>query len=376
MPATETPPILPPKEAIDWFRRKGWVFAFDWEEIWASENVAAFTVAKIMSRDLLEDVRAAVDSAIANGESLGTFAKNLRPTLQAKGWWGKKEEVDPATGETREVQLGSPQRLRTIYRTNMTTAYQAGRWERIQRQKATFPFLVYITVDDSRVRDEHKRWHYTILPVDHPWWKTHYPPNDWGCRCVVIAVNQRWLDRRGLKVTEKPHFAGKRKYTNKRTGEIIEVEKGIGPGWDYNVGEAPKDGFTVRGLKSVQAAAIVDVPASAADERRYRQLQWFLGAGFGLKDAAAAARGMIFRGEDGWPVSIALSMFDGGPMPTQFEQRAIADAMIEPNSIGWVWVRGRDSRVMLVRRYTGADGTVVDFGKDWWRWRLAGSRTK
>lgn len=376
MPATETPPILPPKEAIDWFRRKGWVFAFDWEEIWASENVAAFTVAKIMSRDLLEDVRAAVDSAIANGESLGTFAKNLRPILQAKGWWGKKEEVDPATGETRVVQLGSPQRLRTIYRTNMTTAYQAGRWERIQRQKATFPFLRYLTVDDSRVRETHAHWHNVILPVDDPWWQTHYPPNDWGCRCTAIPVNQRMIDRRGLKVTEKPHFAGKRKYTNKRTGEIIEVEKGIGPGWDYNVGEAPKDGFTVRGLKSVQAAAIVDVPASAADDRRYRQLQWFLGAGFGLKDAAAAARGMVFRGEDGWPVSIALSMFDGGPMPTQFEQRAIADAMIEPRSIDWVWVRGRDSRVMLVRRYTGADGTVVDFGKDWWRWRLAGSGTK
>ncbi|MFC3848182.1 phage minor head protein [Helicobacter baculiformis] len=29
----------------------------------------------------------------------------------------------------------------------------------------------------------HKAYHGTCLPRNHPFWKTHTPPLDWGCRC-------------------------------------------------------------------------------------------------------------------------------------------------------------------------------------------------
>ena len=45
----------------------------------ASEHARVFTVAKAMARDVLEDIRAAVDDAIANGTTLDTFKKTLRP---------------------------------------------------------------------------------------------------------------------------------------------------------------------------------------------------------------------------------------------------------------------------------------------------------
>ena len=37
----------------------------------------------------------------------------------------------------------------------------------------------------------------TLLPVDDPWWQTHYPPNGWGCKCWVRQVSRREAERLG-----------------------------------------------------------------------------------------------------------------------------------------------------------------------------------
>ena len=43
---------------------------------------------------------------------------------------------------------------------------------------------MYDAVNDSRTRPQHLEWDGLVLPVDHPFWKTHAPPNGWGCRCM------------------------------------------------------------------------------------------------------------------------------------------------------------------------------------------------
>ena len=43
---------------------------------------------------------------------------------------------------------------------------------------------------DDRVRQEHAALERTILPVDHPFWDKHYPPNGWNCRCNVVQVRK------------------------------------------------------------------------------------------------------------------------------------------------------------------------------------------
>lgn len=226
-----------PEEAIDYFRRRGFAISFDHRDVLGEEHARAFTVAKVASLDILTDIQVALDGAIKDGLTPRQFVKELEPVLRRKGWWGKGEVVDPRTGEITTAQLGSPARLRTIFDTNLHQAMHAGKWDRVQRIKKARPFLRYVTIDDSRRREQHAAWHGTVLPADHPWWDTHYPMNGWGCRCYVQQLSQADLDRRGLKVSADPKVKT-RKVRNRNTGQVIETPVGIDPGFGYNVGKA------------------------------------------------------------------------------------------------------------------------------------------
>lgn len=233
-------PLLAPAEAIDFFRAKGNRIGFAWQDVWQEEHARSFTVAKAMSRDILETIRKGVDDAIANGETLAQFRAKLTPLLQAKGWWGKAKMLDPASGTTKVVQLGSPRRLKIIYDMNMRMARAAGRWDKIQRTKDAFPYLRYTAVMDERTRPEHREWHGTILHVDDPWWDTHYPPCGWNCRCTVTQLDAETIAANGWTIGHNggPPLDDTESYTNPRTGETIEMPAGIDPGFAYNVGKA------------------------------------------------------------------------------------------------------------------------------------------
>lgn len=186
-------------------------------------NAKAFTVAGALKTDLLKDLHEAVNAAIQNGETIGDFRKRFDKIVQDHGWnyRGKRGW-----------------RTRVIYDTNMRTARMAGKWQQFQRLKKRRPFLIYKTVGDERVRPEHAQWNNTVLPIDDPFWDTHYPPNGWGCRCTVRSASQRDLDRQDLSVTDRPPLNPQPR-VNTRTGEVLgEVPAGIDTGWDYNVGKA------------------------------------------------------------------------------------------------------------------------------------------
>lgn len=231
------PKPVQPQEAIAWFEAKGYRVGFDWRDSWQQQHAAAFTVAKAMSLDILQDIRAEVERALSEGTTLRDFQKRLEPVLDDKGWWGRRPTTDTTTGETGPAQLGSPRRLRTIFDTNLRSAYAAGRWAQIQRVKERRPYLRYVSILDGRTRRLHREWHGIVLPVDHPWWHTNYPPNGWHCRCSVQQLSERDLVRYGYKVSQAPG-GGSREWVNGRTGESVEVPAGIDPGFGFNVGMA------------------------------------------------------------------------------------------------------------------------------------------
>ena len=224
--------LLPPQEALDYFRAKGYKIGFDHRDVWQSEHQNAFTVAKAMELDLLADIRAAVDAALANGTPLKTFVDELRPLLARRGWWGTRQVVDPKTGEQVLARLGSPRRLKVIYDTNLRTAHAEGQWQRIQNAKPALPYLLYDHTPSTFERPEHVAWDGLVLPVDDPWWQRHLPVKAWGCKCKVIQLGERQLKRMGKSVDTAPEESWT-EYTNKRTGETQSIPAGVDPAFHY-----------------------------------------------------------------------------------------------------------------------------------------------
>lgn len=258
---------LPPAEAIAFFEAKGFRISWDHRDMLGEEHAANFTVAKAATLDILSTIKADLDKVLAEGMTFRTWQAGLEPKLRDLGWWGQQLAINPDTGREELVQLGSPRRLRTIYDTNISMAMAAGKWSRIERLAAARPYLRYVAVMDKRTRDDHRQWHGTILPWDHPWWQTHYPPCGWGCRCTVMQLSERDLQRRGWKVSPKPSEET-RLWINGRTGERHQVPVGIDPGFDYNVGTAGRRVAALRSFLSKVGGSNAELGAAIAAQVR------------------------------------------------------------------------------------------------------------
>ncbi|MTI11846.1 phage head morphogenesis protein, partial [Sansalvadorimonas verongulae] len=94
---------------------------------------------------------------------------------------------------------------------------------------------MYDAIEDDRVRLEHLQWNATVAAVTDPFWKQHYPPNGWNCRCGVVQMTKEEVEDNSLAVTIPQTET--RAWTNPRTGKVRMVSTSVDPGWDHNPGE-------------------------------------------------------------------------------------------------------------------------------------------
>jgi SPP1 gp7 family putative phage head morphogenesis protein len=144
-----------------------------------------------------------------------------------------------------EQELGLPaHRLDNVFRTNLQTAYNRGRWEQQKRVANSRPYLMYDAINDSRTRPNHTAMDNTILHRDDPWWATHYPPCGYRCRCTVISLTEKQAQKRGLTV---------------KAPDVDPDE-----GWDFNPGEDYGAGVR-NGLESFGEDLLKDHPKIAGN---------------------------------------------------------------------------------------------------------------
>ena len=112
-----------------------------------------------------------------------SFRKQLESALTKNGkvvpWSEFKKNADVLNTQYNR------QWLKTEYNHTVATANMAQQWQGFEADKDLYPNLRYNAVNDARTRDQHKAWDGLILPIEHVFWKSHLPPNDWGCRCDV-----------------------------------------------------------------------------------------------------------------------------------------------------------------------------------------------
>lgn len=173
----------PFEEAIDHLRRKLNLPTDRWDDIQRSAHDRAFIVAGAAKADLLQDLHRAVQAAVGGG-GLAGFRKDFDQVVARHGWTGWTGEGSAA---------GRAWRTATIYRTNLTTSYAAGRWRQLTDpdQVARTPFWRYRHADGvAHPRPAHQAWNGLTLRWDHEFWRTHFAPNGWGCHCKVFPVEQ------------------------------------------------------------------------------------------------------------------------------------------------------------------------------------------
>ena len=184
-----------PTAVYEYLKSKKPEIHFDYDEIMHDAHKKAFTVAKMMNLDLLKDTQASLTKAFKEGVGFDEWKKSVKPMLAKKGWLGNIKAKDPKTGEEKEIYVGN-RRLRTIFNTNMRTAYAKARYE--SQMQSLGEYFRYTAVLDGRTREAHRKLHGKTLPKTDKFWDTNYPPNGWGCRCKVQVLTEAECVARGI----------------------------------------------------------------------------------------------------------------------------------------------------------------------------------
>ena len=165
---------LPFEEAIDFFKGKVSLIKEDWEELEPKLRFRAFTVARLAESDHIEMLRGRLLNAMEKGEYFTETWKDIKAFT---------EDAD---------QPFSARYFETVYRTNMQSAYNAGRL--MQYQNNMPPAWELLFIEDGRTSDICKglasiAGNGKALAASHSFWSTYgFPPYHFNCRTTFRAV--------------------------------------------------------------------------------------------------------------------------------------------------------------------------------------------
>jgi len=148
-----------PEAAIAYWKSLSLMTAKQARELDAGARARAYYVSCLKEMDEIALVHTAIGEALENGSTFDVFRERI-------------------------ARLGLPDHLmKTIFTTNLQTAYAAGRYAKMQAVKKTRPYWRYLTIGDNRVRPSHAVLSGMVFPADHAFWSENYPPNGYRCRC-------------------------------------------------------------------------------------------------------------------------------------------------------------------------------------------------
>ncbi len=166
---------VPFEEAVTFLKGKVSMTKKEWTSLEPKLRFRAFTVALLAEADHIEAVRGTLARALENGSGF-------------KPAWQEAKAIAQTAGASGFL----PGYFETVYRTNVQTAYSAGRL--LQYQNNMPPAWELMVLEDGRTSDTCKGIVSLIgngkaLPASHSFWKTYgFPPYHFNCRTSFRAV--------------------------------------------------------------------------------------------------------------------------------------------------------------------------------------------
>ena len=166
---------LPWTEAIADFKARGVLTEKGFQELISDYASRSQEARQLMLRQLRLRTRELLVRALEEGDTFRQFAAGFRETAQGLG-----------------ITAENPAYLNMVFRTNIQSAYGAGRFRAITDPDVmqARPFIQYRTVGDSRVRDAHAVLEDTVYRTDSADWRRIAPPNGFSCRCSATTLDR------------------------------------------------------------------------------------------------------------------------------------------------------------------------------------------
>src|SRR5581483_9371258 len=180
------------------------------------KQAAEFIASKpVVSREvfskLLPELRAR--AFVISGVEAANVVQGIRDRIaelpQGANWDDVKDdlvaELHPflRNEDDPENTVAAERRAELLLRTHGFQAYQASAYEVMDRQRDVLPYWQYHSMGDSHVRPTHAALNGVVLPADHEFWRTHFPPWDYGCRCQIIPISQVDVDEIAARDAQK-----------------------------------------------------------------------------------------------------------------------------------------------------------------------------
>ena len=170
-----------PLAAIDFLRDKKVVLKQDFDALAEQYRPYAFTVAHVESTSTLTLAHGELQTFLASGAGLGEFQASITEVFQRRG-------ITPL----------APHHIENVFRTNMQTAYNAGRWTELMDPEMApfFPVFEYHNPRDERSRLTHAAMAKpgaNRFRRDDPIWQIWWPPNGYNCFLPGTEVSGRFV---------------------------------------------------------------------------------------------------------------------------------------------------------------------------------------
>lgn len=207
---------IPPDEGLKFLKRKPVVSSRQYKALSAKWKGRMFSVAGYDNLKALGKAHEFLAQAYDEGLSFEDFRIRTNAYFRSQG-------------------LAAPDRfhLRTVFETNMQSAYMAGRMRQMLENVSERPYWRILTAGDDRVRPAHRALHGKIFHYQEIINRGLIPPFDYNCRCTIQALTAEQIQQMGLRIEEKALAI----YDDPETGLPVNIRPREGFGHnpdDYN----------------------------------------------------------------------------------------------------------------------------------------------